>query len=406
MIQDYYYFFKRSWPLLIFGMLTVFWGNFGQSFFISWYGASFQQSLNLSATSYGTIYSGATLASGLLLMWIGGAVDKTPLPIFVTIIASGLCAAALMLWQVASVEGLVLSIFMLRFFGQGLLPHTGITTMTREFATNRGKAVSIASSGVPLGEIILPTVALFLISRLGWQQSWLVVALSVPLLFLPFSLWLLRRAKHIKQYKDKNLQEDFRVSQEPDGSRKTMLKDQRFWLALPTILAAPFIITGVFIHQGFFLPELHWSPRLFANSFIFYGVSHWLAALYSGALVDRFSGVQLFKFFPLPMLLGLCTPLVITGDWGAYLFLIFLGASIGSGNPIINSLWAEVYGTTNLGAIRAMVSSFAVISTSVSPILFGLFIDHGMSGKTLLAWLAGYLFIAILLSFFTYRTSD
>ncbi len=404
-VQDYLAFTRRCWPLLVFGVITVFWGNFGQSFFISWYGASFQQSLNLSATDYGTAYSLATLASGLLLMWIGAAIDRISLRWFVTCIALGLVAATLTLWQMTSLQGLVIGLFLLRFFGQGLLPHTSITTMTREFSIHRGKAVSLATSGVPIGEIILPSLAVFLIATLGWQKSWLVIGLSIPLLYLPSAQWLLSKSRD-KKYSENNSQHFKQATRtiQKQGSRRTLLKDYRFWLALPAILSAPFIVTGIFIHQGFFLPQMGWTPMLFAQCFIFYGIVHWLSSMYSGALVDKFSGIQLLKFYPLPMLLGLFIPSVISGNWVAYALMISVGISIGSSSPIVGALWSEVYGTKNLGSIRALVSSLAVISTSISPILFGYFIDAGISGQTLFMGLSVFVLIAILLSLFSYSS--
>jgi MFS family permease len=387
----------------MFGTATVFWGNFGQSFFISWYGASFQASLNLSATGYGSAYSLATLASGLLLMFLGAAIDRISLRWFVAFGALGLFVAALLLWQVSSLTELVIGLFMLRFFGQGLLPHTAITTMAREFSINRGKAVSIAASGIPIGEILLPSLAVLLIATFGWQRSWLVIGLSVPLLYLPFAQWVLSQSGQAK-YAEENIiaGNTSKGTTLTHGSRRTLLKDYRFWLALPAILAAPFIITGIFIHQGFFLPQMDWTPVLFASCFIFYGSSHWLSSMCSGVLVDRFSGVQLFKLYPLPMLLGLLVPIVFSGNWTAYIFMILLGTSIGSGSPIISALWAEIYGTQHLGAIRALVSSLAIISTSASPILFGVLIDGGITGQTLFLFLALYVLIAIILSFFSF----
>ncbi len=388
---------------MFFGLITVFWGNFGQSFFISWYGASFQQSLHLSATSYGSVYSIATLASGLLLMWIGVAIDRIPLHWFVVFIALGLFSAALMLWQTSTVANLVVGIFMLRFFGQGLLPHIAITTMTREFSIHRGKAVSIATSGVPLGEILLPSLAVLLIANLGWQKSWLVVGLSVPLLYLPCAQWLLSRSRQKAYAEDTaSVVEKVRRLIPKQGSRRTLLRDYRFWLALPAILAAPFIITGLFIHQGFFLPQMGWTPLLFASCFVFYGIAHWLSSMYTGALVDRFSGVQLLKYYPLPMCVGLLVPVLVRGDWVAYALMISVGLSIGAGSPIIGSLWVEVYGTQHIGAIRALISSLSVISTSVSPILFGYLIDSGISGHMLFMWLGLYVVMAITLSLFSY----
>ncbi len=403
MILDYLSFLRRCWPLLIFGMATVFWGNFGQSFFISWYGASFQTSLGLSATGYGAAYSMATLASGLLLMWLGAMIDIMSLRWFVALSAMGLLAATLILAQISSLAGLVVGLFMLRFFGQGLLPHTAITTMAREFAIHRGKAVSIAASGLPIGEIILPSVAVFLIATFGWQKSWLVIGLTIPFIYLPFAEWVLVRGRH-KKYAEESSPQDknSKHMSKEQGSRKTLIKDYRFWLALPAILAAPFIVTGLFIHQGFFLPQLGWTPLLFASCFIFYGSFHWLSSMYTGALVDRFSGVQLFKFHLLPMLLGLLLPAVTAGRWVAYAMMILIGISLGSGSPIISGLWAEVYGTRHLGAIRAMVSSLAVVSTSISPILFGFLIDGGISGHMLFMWLAVYVLTAILLCLFSF----
>ncbi|MFT5697343.1 MAG: MFS family permease [Desulforhopalus sp.] len=403
MIYDYVHFIKRSWPLLIFGMITVFWGNFGQSFFISWYGASFQESLQLTATAYGSAYSTATLVSGLLLMWIGAAIDKISLRWFVVFSATGLFAAAISLSQITTLSGLVICLFMLRFFGQGLLPHTGITTMAREFSIHRGKAVSIASTGVPIGEILLPTCALLLIAGFGWQKSWFVVGLSIPLLYLPTALWLLRRSQHVRYMEtDSTPKGHKRHVPARDGSRRTLIKDYRFWLAIPAILAAPFIITGIFIHQGFILPKMGWTPALFASCFIFYGISHWISSMYVGALVDRFSGVQLFKFYPIPMLLGLSICSFASGAWTAYMLMLLLGLSIGSANPIINGLWAEVYGTRHLGAIRAFITSLAVISTAASPILFGLLIDGGISARRLFSYLSLCLIGAIFLSLFSF----
>ncbi len=99
------------------------------------------------------------------------------------------------------------------------------------------------------------------------------------------------------------------------------------------------------------------------------------------------------------MLLGLFICTLVSGPWAAYALMLLLGASIGSGSPIINGLWAEVYGTKHLGAIRALISSFAILSSAASPILFGVLIDRGISGHDLFICLSLYLLVAILLSF-------
>jgi MFS family permease len=101
-------------------------------------------------------------------------------------------------------------------------------------------------------------------------------------------------------------------------------------------------------------------------------------------------------------LLGVLIPAITAGNWVAYTLMILFGFSIGSSTPIISALWAEVYGTKNLGAIRALTSSLAIISSSASPILFGFLIDGGISGQALFSWLFLYVLVAIILSLFSF----
>jgi len=388
--------------MLAFGFLTVFWGNFGQSFFISWYGASIQEQLNLSATAYGSAYSIATFISGLCIMAFGGAIDVIKLKYFVMIASVGLFIAALSMWQISSVLSLVVSLFLLRFFGQGLLPHASSIAMARYFSINRGKALSIASNGVPVGEIILPLLVVLLISLYGWQFSWLLIALSVPLLFLPSALWLLSQSKEPEtQAFTKNI-----TANNEHSTRRTLLGDSRFWLAIPLVLMGPFVITGIFIHQGFITEQKEWSLTFFALTFIIYGLVHWLASIIAGAMVDRFTARKLFSFTGIPFGLALLLSCYFEGGWVAIMLMAFLGVGIGITSPIVSALWAEVYGTKSLGSIRSLVTSMVIISTSISPILLGFFIDHQVSGNQILFALACYAIVATVLSLFTYQKNE
>jgi len=388
--------------MLSFGLLTVFFGNFGQSFFISWYGASIQQQMGLSAAAYGSAYASATLASGLLIFFAGSLIDKLPLRLFVTLAALGLTVAALLMWQIESYLSLLAALFLLRFCGQGLLPHAAMTTMARYFSDNRGKASSIASNGVPIGEMLLPTLAVALIAWLGWQSSWLVIALVIPVVYLPLAHTLLSNAG-VSETDARNHNSKAKVSASPDGSRRTVLSDYRFWLALPLVLAPPFIVTGLFIQQGTILLDKGWSSNLFATAFVVYGAIHWASSFVSGALVDRYSAVGLLRFLGIPFALAMGLGAILEGSWVAFLMMAILGIGIGMMGPISNSLWAEVYGVRHIGAIRALLTSIMIVSTSASPFLLGLAIDAGLSGSQLLLSMGSYAFVATLLALFSYR---
>lgn len=378
-MRSYWQFLTRSWPLLAFGFVSIFWGNFGQSFFLSWYGTPIQESLELSAGAYGSLYSAATLASSLMMMIFGGTIDRWPLRRFATTAAFGLMLACLVLAMSHTIWLLVIGFFMVRLFGQGFLPHTAQTTMARCFDSDRGKALSISASGVPAGEIILPLLAVAMIAWLGWRNSWLVLALSVPLIYLPLIYWLLRQSTLPVDHRP-----DIQAkTTKPSLGRRQMLTDYRFWLALPAVLAPPFLVTGIFIQQGFLLQQKSWHPQWLASCFIAFGIAHWLSSMTTGVLVDHFSARRLLPVLMVPLAAALLSVVWFQGDWVALLFMSLLGVSIGTSSPVIGSLWAEVYGTGKLGSIRSLMTSLIMVSTAASPILFGVLIDEGMSLATL-----------------------
>ena len=257
-MRDYLLFVRQNLALLTFGFMTVFTGNLGQSFFIAWFGAGIQESLDLSAGVYGSAYSFATLCSAITVIWAGGLIDQMPLRRYVVLISMGLALALLVLSQTQSLPLLLLGFFLLRLFGQSLLPHTGSTTMSRYFKDGRGKALSLASSGMPIGEVVLPVLAVASIAWVGWQYTYLGLSLSVLLLMLPLFLWLLGKSPRLDETSSpEQTAEDKTVPgqlNKPPG-RGAVLRDYRFWLALPGLIAGPFLLTGLFIHQNFLLSE-------------------------------------------------------------------------------------------------------------------------------------------------------
>lgn len=372
-MRNYWRFVRHHWAILLFGFSCIFWGNFGQSFFLGWYGDAIKAELGMSARAYGATYSLATLGGALALVWLGALIDRWPLRRYLLLTCTGLLVGCMLMALSTSAVLLCLGIFSLRLFGQGLFPHIGLTTMARDFSENRGKAISLAASGVPVGEIVLPACAVFLIMHIGWQQSWWVVAGGTLLLMLPLALFLLRQA----QWFDRRVEIDHDLLDKTSG-RRLLWGDRRFWLAAPALLASPFILTAFFIHQDFVLAQKQWTPAWLASCFVVYGLVHWISSILAGVLVDKFTGRRLLRFYVLPLIASLFILANLEGKWVAPLFMAFIGMTQGASGPVVGSLWAEIYGASVLGGVRAAAGAFMVFSTAVSPWMFGLFIDAGL----------------------------
>lgn len=129
----------------------------------------FLEDFALNNTSFGSMYSIATLVSAGTLPYLGQWIDHLPLRKYSLLVASGLVIASLRVavsWHVAL---LFIGIILLRLSGQGLSSHTAQTAMARYFTDERGKALSISSLGYPIGEGILPLAIAGLLGIFSWR---------------------------------------------------------------------------------------------------------------------------------------------------------------------------------------------------------------------------------------------
>jgi hypothetical protein len=70
-------------------------------------------------------------------------------------------------------------------------------------------------------------------------------------------------------------------------------------------------------------------------------------------------------------------------DYWAPLIMATMGLSAGATNPTYSSLWAELYGTRYLGAIRAAGVVLMVFASALGPVLVGWALDREVSILTI-----------------------
>ena len=165
-------FFISQPRLLLFGFFISFFAGFGQTFFISIFNLEIRGLLNLSDGQFGTLYSLATLTSAAILIWFGKLIDIMDLRIYTFIVSLGLaCACIGMFFLTNNLFISFVLIFSLRFFGQGAMSHVGITTMSRYYTADRGKAISVGVLGDTLAMRTLPIINWWDGLKLGYLQD-------------------------------------------------------------------------------------------------------------------------------------------------------------------------------------------------------------------------------------------
>lgn len=383
-------FIHKNFNLLFFGFLIAFSSGFGQTFFISLFSNDFRDTFNLSNTEFGSIYSIATVLSAITIIWAGKLIDTVNLKKYTLTIVFGMAIACLMASLAFNIFFLFLTIYFLRLFGQGLMGHTSRTTIARYFNTNRGKALAISGFGFYIGEMFYPIIIVFLILTIGWRLTWFSSSIFV-FVILGLSFYFLLRNNNFKIEKNLNNNTEF---QQVSWRRRDVLKDTKFYIYLPLSLLMSFTVTGFLFHQVFIADIKSWTMMNLAQSFIFFAVSGLIGSIFSGLLVDKFTGRKLIPFHLIPMALILVSLLFSNHVYILYLYMAGLGFSNGFTENISNSLWAEMYGVNNLGSIKALLTFFGVLASASSPFLYGILLDQTNSINILV-----YLSLTLILIF-------
>lgn len=377
--MTYLEFALKEKRLLSFAVSFTFFSSFGQTFLISLFVPFYLSAFDLTNTSFGVLYSVATLGSAFVLPYLGQWIDRIPLRRYSMAVAVGLLSAAVLMAISWHVSVLLLSLFLLRLMGQGLSGHTAQTTMARFYDHQRGKALSISSLGFPLGEGLLPIAIAGLLAIFHWRLTWAIIAGLIAFVLIPLLWNLVNKSQTVAEK-----EEDNRRRKTTWESYKIILSDKRLFFVIPATLMPPFWITGLFLYQVSAAEQLGWTAAIIASAFIAFAVARISFGLIAGPWVDRFSAQQVFPFYLIPMVIGLLIGSVYSQNWAAFIYMGLLGASMGMGGTIKSALWAEMFGTGMIGTVRSLFSSIMVLSTAMSPFLLGWWLDIGLTMPTIL----------------------
>lgn len=369
----FFSFFRENLRWILGGFLLTFCSSFGQTFFIALSGKEIRAEFDLTNGEFGGIYMLATLGSAMALPHVGRLVDIISVSRTVLIIAPMLAIACVSMAFSNSFYLLILTLFGLRLFGQGMMTHTAMTAIGRWFAGHRGRAVSMVALGQSTGETIFPPIFVIVSAMIGWRNSWLAGAFFLIVIALPVIFGLMRVERQPKSSDKPAAAGALR-----DWQRGEVLRDGMFWAMSIGIFAPAFIGTSVFFHQAHLVEIREWTPQFFASSFVIMSVVAVCSGLIAGLLVDRFSAVRILPFFLLPLGIACLCLGLIEARYGLFLYMALLGISYGMATTLFGALWPEIYGTKYLGSVRSVIVALMVLSSAIGPGITGYLIDLGV----------------------------
>jgi MFS family permease len=379
----------KSYPkLLFFGFITNVLSGLGQSFYLSLFTPLLIDRFQVSNSQFGVLFSTATLASGLVIPFIGKLLNHESPKGFIFFTYLGIAAFCMNFSMVESLPILWLTIFGLRFFGQGMLAHVSTTMMATRFSYSRGVALSMANLGFPVSEALLPIIAYWALTKYGFGPLWMGNAVVV-LLILSLVPNLLKGSFEAHP--------DHWTESGPKLKEFRGLRSITFWyFALASILPA-FLLTALFLYHGVILESRGLGLKILADHFVYFAFARFAASLVSGMLIDRFGSRTLYPGYLLPLTFGLLVLFYGESKYSFASYLMLCGLTQGAASTIMTSIWAEIYGHRRLSEVRSLISSFAIIGTAAGPFAFGLLIDSplGVNGALgVLTFLQAGIFLA------------
>jgi sugar phosphate permease len=326
--------------------------------------------------------------AGVTSFLIGPLVDRRGPMLFMTVgmVVNGISGAAIglvdHLWQLYTV-------YFVFAVAYGLSSGVAVNAiMTRWFIRKRALAMSVSSTGVSLGGVVIAPVASWLIGIGGLQLATPILGALVIIAGLPVILWVIEW-------------EPTRMGLKPDGNtltpvrpgsrqlametqlqpwtRNEAMRTLSFWALMIAFLLVLIAQTGYLIHQVTFLEDRLGSRSEAAFTISVTAIGSIIARLAVGIFADdvdrRLLCVVLF------VMQATCVLLIVhTSNLAAtWILTLMFGFTIGNIYMMQSLLVGEIFGMVSFGTIFGVISMAGQVGSSIGPIGVGFL--HDQSGS-------------------------
>ncbi|MGE3073433.1 MAG: MFS transporter [Dehalococcoidia bacterium] len=323
--------------------------------------------------------------SGLTSAFVGPYIDKYGPTKFMLIgtVVNGISAAFIglvnELWQLY----FVYFVFAIAFGMSSGIAVNAI--MTRWFVRRRALAMSISSTGVSLGGVVLAPVASVLVEAGGLELATPILGLLVLIVALPVIVAVIAwDPGDMDLFPDGDAQPPDRAAPVRKGmaaqyrtwSRPEAMRTVGFWAVFIAFLLVLVAQTGYVIHQVSFLEERLGSRNeaAFTLSVTAFGsiVARLIVGIFADGIDRRLLTVVLFVVQATSILLIIHTD-NIAATW--ILTLIF-GLTIGNIYMMQSLIVGELFGMVSFGAIFGLISLAGQAGSGIGPIGVGIIHDQ------------------------------
>ncbi len=277
------------------------------------------------------------------------------------------------------------------------------------FRRRRALALSLSASGMAIGGLLTPLVALAL-TRHGWRWTAFASGLLVLAVGLPLAQLVRRRPEAYGWAPDgdppRPVAADATAARpidvERDFTAREAMATRAFWSIAVGHGAALLVVSAVLVHMVIHVTErLGYSLQQAGGVIALMTVMQAGGQIGGGWLGDRFSKRWIAAGCMLAHAFALVVLAVATAFWMVLAFAVLHGVAWGMRGPLMSAMRADYFGSTSFGTITGVSSMIVMFGMMGGPLVAGVLADRTGSyvpGFTVLAALAAMGSVAFVLA--------
>jgi OFA family oxalate/formate antiporter-like MFS transporter len=297
------------------------------------------------------------------------------------LLTSGLVAAGV----VPSLIGVIIGYSVVAAAGLGIVFVVSYTTPPRWFDRRRGLATGIAVSGTGVGILVMPPLADALIRRIGWQQTYLVVAAMFLVAIVIAIVLLADRPRDLgvdvsDEFEDpsaeyRNDPNEARTVRTQVAETAEIVQTRLFGLVFVGLLLAFVPSYAVLIFLVEFTESVGVSRRIGVLAVSAAGALNIVAKFVAGGIADRAGAGRTMAICvglmcaATVLLIAIPTPTTILVLAGLF------GLGYGGIAALMSPLLADLFGTADLSTLFGVTAIGFAIGGTIVPYLVGIGFD-------------------------------
>ena len=271
-------------------------------------------------------------------------------------------------------------------------------TVARWFTRRRGTAVAITSTGVSLGNFVVPALSALIVQAWGWRATLGVLAVVSALSILGVARFMVRDPETMGLWPDGDATPPPPSALTGGYTVREVLWTEPFLFIIAIYLLTWLVVFVPFVHGPAYASDLGLSRWQGASIISAIGLGGMAGRLLSGAISDAVGRLPALLLVCALQAFGFVLFTAAHGVLSLWLAALVFGISYGGGVAILPPLCGDLFGRAHVGSVVGAIFAIAGAPAAIGPTLAGWLFDVTGSYRSAFLFAAGLNGIALVLT--------